>query len=347
MTEWTSDFTGSFHNYLSPGCRICHQGASLVLFVTGLCDRTCFYCPLSEARKGKDLVFANEQKVKGIEGILEEGRAIGALGTGITGGEPLLKKDFVVECMKALKREFGEDHHIHLYTGSRPGPSTLKALRRAGLDEIRIHPPLEDWNDLRWLGPVLAEAKHQGLEAGVEIPALGPAPGIRSAIQKTGAFLNLNELEFSETNQKALKEIGFEAKDLSCGAIGSEETAREHFMNSELKVHYCSSKFKDAIQLRERLKRRADRTSRPFDTPTEDGTIIYGTITPSDLNIALEMLNRLGVPPEMYLICGKKVEIAGWILEDISEKLKKVGCELALVERYPLNNGFVVEVIPL
>jgi len=263
----------------------------LVLFVTGLCDRTCFYCPLSEARKGIDQVFANEQKVRGIEGTLEEGRAIGALGTGITGGEPLLKKDFVVECMKALKCEFGEDHHIHLYTGSRPGPSTLKTLRRAGLDEIRIHPPLEDWNDLRWLGSILAEAKHQGLEAGVEIPALGPAPGILLAIQKTGAFLNLNELEFSETNQKALKEIGFEAKDLSCGAIGSEEIVREYFMDPELKVHYCSSKFKDAIQLRERLKRRADRTSRPFDTPTEDGTIIYGTITPLDLNIALDVLN--------------------------------------------------------
>ncbi len=100
MIEWQSDLVGSFYNYLPPGCRICLQGASLVLFVTGVCERSCSYCPLSEERAGRDVVFADEQPVAGMQDILEEAHSIGALGTGITGGEPLLKLDYVLSASR-------------------------------------------------------------------------------------------------------------------------------------------------------------------------------------------------------------------------------------------------------
>ena len=80
MVEWQSDSVGSIYNYLSPGCRICRQGAGLVLFVTGKCERRCFYCPISLERRGQDVVFADEQPVQKIADILEEARAIRALG---------------------------------------------------------------------------------------------------------------------------------------------------------------------------------------------------------------------------------------------------------------------------
>ncbi len=363
MTEWESDFTGSFSSYLSPGCRICRQGASLVLFVSGVCERDCFYCPLSEERRGKDVVYANERRAGSDSEIIEEARAIGALGTGITGGEPLLKRDFVIRSIRALKREFGEDHHIHLYTGARPGPSSLRDLAEAGLDEIRFHPPASEWSDPRQLSETLREAKFAGLLAGVEIPAIGPAPGIVEAVMKADAFLNLNELEFSETNQSALQALGFKSQEYGCGAVGSEAVALEHFRVEGLKVHYCSSTFKDAVQLRERLKRRAARTARPFDLATEDGTLIYGVIQPCDetadraggagaggsggLASAAELLRGHGVPEEMYTLSEGRIEIAGWILEDIVSDLDGLGCKLALEERYPIEGGPVVERIPL
>ncbi|TRZ68916.1 MAG: 4Fe-4S cluster-binding domain-containing protein [Methanothrix sp.] len=347
MIEWTTDFTASFHNYLSRGCRICHQGASLVLFVTGHCKRGCFYCPLSAARRGKDHIFANERRVEGVEDILDEAHAIGALGTGITGGEPLLELDLVVRYLKSLKKEFGEEHHVHLYTGSLPGSSVMNKLRQAGLDEIRFHPPVSDWARPHRLVDTLKDAKSMGLAAGVEIPALEPAPLVVEAVKRADAFLNLNELEFSETNRLGLEEQGFISKGFDCGAIGCEEMAREHFMIDGLRVHYCSSRFKDAVQLRERLKRRAERTSRPFDLPTADGTLIYGTVTCDDLGLALNMLKNLGVPPEMYSLTDDRLEIAGWILESISEDMKATGSILALEERYPIEGGPVVERIPL
>jgi pyruvate formate-lyase activating enzyme-like uncharacterized protein len=349
MSRWTSDFTGSFYNDLPRGCEICKMGASLVLFITGICERSCFYCPLSSARKNRDVIFANESEAEGIEDILEEGRAIGALGTGITGGEPLLKPDLVIKAIKALKGEFGSDHHIHLYTGTMPDSALLKKLREAGLGEIRIHPPHSEWSNPAGLEDLLCAARSLGLDAGVEIPAIEPAPKIVEAVKRSGAFLNLNELEFSDTNQEDLKIRGFKANDMDCGAEGSEQVAKEFFMDEEARIHYCSSRFKDAVQLRERLKRRSQRVSRLFDIPTDDGTLIFGTITgeEKDLGNAISILEKLGVAQDMYSLEVDRIEIAGWILEEFSKELKSIGLTLALVERYPLEKGPVVERIPL
>jgi len=346
MVEWQSDLVGSVYNYLPPGCRICLQGASLVLFVTGVCERSCPYCPLSEERAGRDVVFADEQPVAGMQDILQEAHSIDALGTGITGGEPLLKLDYVLQCILALKREFGRKHHIHLYTGLLPDRETLQKLRDAGLDEIRFHPPPSVWSSPEGLADALERAKSLGLEAGVEIPAMAPAPGVVQAVREADAFLNINELEFSDTNFEALTALGFLPEDLGAAAVGSEAVAREHFLREDLKVHYCPSRFKDAVQLRERLKRRASRTARPFDFPTEDGTIIHGTIR-GNLDGALQLLADLEVPQEMYAPGAECIDIAAPILEDISKELKRINCNISVIERYPLEDGLVVERIPL
>jgi hypothetical protein len=346
MMPWQSDEVGSVYNYLSRGCEICKKGAGLVLFVTGRCERACFYCPISEERKGKEAVFADEQPAESIEDILAEGRAIGALGTGITGGEPLLRKDFVLQCIMALKEEFGPDHHIHLYTGRMPEREVLERLKAAGLDEIRFHPPVSEWPDPLGLKEALVVAKSIGLEAGVEIPAISPAPEIMRAVAEAGAFLNVNELEFSETNFQEMSKRGFSPQDMGCGAKGSEEVARRHLLREDIKVHYCPSAFKDAVQLRERLKRRAERVARPFDVPTDDGTIVHGIIC-GDLEKAVKMLQDVGVPEEMYVRKGDRIDIAARILEDISKELKSIDCIISLIERYPLEDGLVVERIHL
>ncbi len=346
MTEWQCDSVGSVYNYLSPGCQICRQGAGLVLFITGKCERSCFYCPLSQERKNQDVIFADEQQVQSIEDILKEARAIDALGTGITGGEPLMRLDYLFNCLQTLKHEFGHDHHIHLYTGLLPKRSLLQKLKAAGLDEIRFHPPLSEWSRPAGLEEALRAAKSFGIEAGVEIPAIKAAPKIVEAVRDADAFLNLNELEFSETNFAGLITSGFLPNDLGSGAIGSGDVAKEHFLLDDLKVHYCPSRFKDAVQLRERLKRRANRTMQLFDYVTEEGTIVHGVIE-GDIKSASQILLDLGVPEEMYSCKDLQIDIAASILEDISGELKDIDCILSIIEKYPLDDGLVVERIPL
>ncbi len=352
LTTMRNERSGSFFNYLPQGCRLCYIGAKMVLFVTGLCDRNCFYCPVSYERRGKDLIFANERLVKKDDDIIEEAVSMDALGTGITGGEPLLRLKRVTRYIKLLKNKFGDAHHIHLYTALAPGKKVLESLKSAGLDEIRFHPPPGLWakknlylNTGTGNTPYresIITANELGLSTGIEIPSIpSDLSGILSLLEEFGGFLNLNELEFSETNSDELKKRGFViVDDISSAALGSKEAAESLTFG---KLHFCSSYFKNAIQLRERFKRIAKKLSRDFDEITEDGTVVYGVIEGDCSGI----LKDAGVAENMYFTQNGSIETAWWIAEELADDLKNAGCSVSVIERYPMKNGMVVEKTPL
>lgn len=353
MEKFTEDKTGSFYSYLSEGCRLCQEGAKMVLFVTGLCPKSCFYCPLSDERRGKDLVFANERHINSDEDLLKEAELMDALGTGITGGEPLLKLERVLHYIRMLKASFGIEHHIHLYTSLAPGRKILEKLADAGLDEIRFHPPQECWNDLKnsQYADALQNAKELGIEAGIEIPALEDAEKVAAFAEEMGVFLNLNELEFSDNNSEALLKNGFCLEsDTSSAAAGSCKFAGIAFAKCK-KAHFCSSVYKDAVQLRKRFQRIAKNTAREFDEITDDGTLIYGVIEGGDQELTEKTLQNMEIPSELFEIKDGKIEIAWWVLEelkeDIKEELEPSGSRLTIIERYPFEDGMLVELIPL
>ncbi len=338
------DKSGSFFNFLSVGCRLCYKGAKMVLFVTGACGRNCFYCPVSNERRGKDMIYANERRVYKDEDLIEEALSMDALGTGITGGEPLLRLERVIHYVKLLKNRLGQSHHIHLYTSLAPNTGVLKSLKKAGLDEIRFHPPPNMIQNIgrTYYGTSMMEAQKLGLCAGIEIPSIsGDFQGVTSLLKEVGGFLNLNELEFSETNIAEMKNRGYmPVDDESSAATGSKEVAESlHFE----RLHFCSSKFKDAVQLRERFKRIAGKSARYFDEITDDGTIVYGTIEGN----CLGLLKDAGVQDEMYMVGESSIDTAWWIAEDLVDALKKTGCSVSVIERYPMKNGMIVERTPL
>ena len=88
------------------GCIQCQMGSKLVLFVTGHCHWMCDYCPLSENRREIDFMYANERRVDigDWDAIIEEGRAMNATGTGITGGDPMMAAERSMEACRELKR---------------------------------------------------------------------------------------------------------------------------------------------------------------------------------------------------------------------------------------------------
>lgn len=315
----------------------------MVLFVTGLCNRKCFYCPVSFERKDKDLIFANERLVEKDEDIIEEALSMDALGTGITGGEPILKPERVKHYIKLLKKQFGKEHHIHLYTSLAPGKNLLRSLKEAGLDEIRFHPPIDLWKDINntpYRKSIIA-AHELGISTGVELPSISEdLKGILSLLEEVDGFLNLNELEFSETNSEELKKHGFVVAEDGYAAVGSREAAEKLSFG---RLHFCSSRFKDAVQLRERFKRIAKRNARDFDEITEDGTLVYGVIEGD----GLPTLKKAKVAKEMYSKKNGFIETAWWIAEELADEMKKSGCSVCVIERYPMQNGFVVEKTPL
>ena len=335
---------------LAVGCEHCLNGSKMVLFVTGLCDSGCFYCPVSFERKDKDAIYADEMLVSEEDDIIEEAVSIGATGTGITGGDPLLNMDRTVSFIRMLKGRFGPEHHIHLYTATMDADKA-RTLRDAGLDEIRFHPPEHMWGRLEET-PLKEIAEMGGMDVGIEVPALpGHEDGLGSLLDFCDStdikFVNLNELEFSESNWHMMDDMDYSVLEETSSAVAGSAVTASAVMRARHKtpVHFCSSAFKDGVQLRRRLIRRAERVAEEYDLVTDDGTILRGLLYADDPKAAMELMaDEYDVPEELMRISDFGLEIACWVIEELASGLP-YKCYIS--ERYPTADGLEVERVPL
>ncbi|MFC2154123.1 radical SAM protein [Candidatus Altiarchaeota archaeon] len=359
---------------LPEGCQLCVRGEKLVLFVTGLCPRRCWYCPISEKKKNRDVVYANERPIKFRRDVLEEARLMEARGAGFTGGDPLTRLDRTLDYIRLLKKEFGPGFHIHLYTsGIGASRKVLGRLFKAGLDEIRFHPAKKDWRKIK-------DALTFDWSVGVEIPTL---PGeiertksFISYIDDLGVnFINLNELEVSYTNVDNIERRGYEPMDESFSVNGVEKAAEELLsfcqMETSLRVHYCTIALKDGFQIGNRLKRRARNVAREFDVVTNEGLLVRGAIYLQEFSPSygyerkieslssqkrIRLIERLrgiterlktefGIPEEFLRVDDRKIRILtrADITEKIADELKKLKLKPAIVEEYPTWDALTVD----
>ena len=348
---------------LAKGCQLCVHGKKLVLFITGICAQRCYYCPISEKKFGKDVVHANEWQVKNPnkpKELIEEAKLTEAKGAGITGGDPLANVARCVKYIRLLKKKFGRKFHIHLYTALKlVNKERLEKIYRAGLDEIRFHPDLD--NDALW--PRLELALKYNWDVGVEIPAV---PGKEKQIKKLVdyikdkdkvKFLNLNELELSDTKVPHYNLDGFKPKNkITYGVKGSWETAKrimEYAKNTKLNIHFCTAKLKDKIQVGNRIKRRQKNVAKVYDVKTKEGTLVRGCIYAESLQklrkIKSLLQKELKVPAKLLDIDAKKKRIttAVTVVSELKDWLKKEGVTPAIVEEYPTHDALKVDVIYL
>lgn len=359
---------------LPKGCAYCVRGRKLVLFITGLCPNRCFYCPVSEQKSGKDVVYANEWKIASPRDVIKEAELTDAKGAGITGGDPLVKLDRTIQYIKLLKKKFGKKFHIHLYTPlNLVTEAKLRQLHKAGLDEIRFHPMLgkpDEW-------PRLLLAKNFKWDVGVEIPVI---PGKKKEtiklinyVKDKVDFLNLNELEISDTNANKLLEKGFKPKDeISYGVKGSEKLAKDilnYLQKAKLDVHYCTTTTKDKAQLARRIKRRALNVALKTDFITEEGTLVRGVIYLPELKpgfgygfqiesidakkyaeklkqIKKRLQKHLGIPSGLLHIDAVRPRILTSIalVDDLKDEIKRLHLVPAIVEEYPTWDALEVDV---
>jgi pyruvate formate-lyase activating enzyme-like uncharacterized protein len=353
---------------LPKGCQLCVQGKKLVLFVTGLCSRSCFYCSISDKKYHQDVTFANERPVEGVKDVIEEARINLAEGAGLTGGDSLCQIERTVEYIKALKAEFGSGFHIHLYTTPEGiTEAKLQALYDAGLDELRIHPDLND--EKNW-GKLALPAMFKW-DYGMEIPAI---PGLFEQNKRLIdfakdkiSFLNINELEIADNSANTLNKLGFFTKSSSSYAtLGSEEAAMRLLKyceeNTKLNVHYCTLKLKDRVQMGNRIKLRAKGACQPFDKVSHEGTLLRGVVYIPGLQPGakykerIEAVNNKEVALEKLRgICSHLKE--SWLdqqmlraivsrkeLKSKARAIRLLGGIPAYVEEYPTYDAFLIEV---
>jgi hypothetical protein len=381
-----------YHSYkfkaLPRGCKYCVKGQKLVLFITGLCNRNCFYCPVSDEKRGKDVIYANEWDTghslggitdKELNIIIEEARLCNALGAGITGGDPLLVTDRAVAAINKLKSVYGRKFHIHLYTcPENVTEQKLRDLFNAGLDEIRFHPNLED--DSLW--DRIKLAKLFRWDVGIEIPVIPKYEEKTKKLIDYMAdkidFLNLNELELSDSSGNALEERGYHAKDEESYAVsGSEEMGLALMEYCEekgykFKIHLCTVKLKDAVQIAERIKKRSKNAASALDLVTEEGLLIRGVIylketAPSfsyrkmlkemddarrkELTAKLrrlqeELIKKHSLKKDAITVDEYKLRLltSHKIVKRLASRLKTNGLVPAIVEEYPTKDALEVDI---
>ena len=351
------------------GCIQCQKGSKLVLFVTGHCHWMCDYCPLSENRREVDVMFANERPCNTMEEVIEEAKAMNATGTGITGGDPLMAKERSLEAIVKLKQEFGQKHHIHLYTSIPFATEFAEEFAEAGLDEIRFHLLKLDLQRYR---ETIAACVAAGLYVGVELPAEPDEESrlyeLLEELRGSGIeFLNLNELEITTGNQAEMELRGFNlSSEMTAGAEGSAELAsalkgrvecarlgiedphdgslREPY---DYHLKFCTSSYKDAGQLRARFRRRAGHTLRPHEQLTDDDTILFGSLyTSSTLveNDRREILDATGISADWLYHDSQmnRIEMPVELAEELAEV---VNAPVAIIEVHPTHERLEVSLV--
>ena len=355
------------------GCIQCQMGSKLVLFITGHCHWMCDYCPLSENRREIDWMFANERRVEigDWDAVIEEARAMNATGAGITGGDPVMARERVLEACKILKNEFGDNFHLHMYTSIPFKAEWAKDFAEAGLDEIRFH--FLDLESEKYT-ETMAACVESGMLTGVEIPCEPDKENELMELLETMRdmpvqFLNLNELEITVGNHDNMELRGFNLSDeITAGAAGSGELAtrmRDRVMAASIgapdpengtvrepypyHLKFCTATYKDSGQLRRRFIRRGEHTISPHEILTEDRTLLFGAIDcvqeESDDWID-EIHSETGLPKRfmLYDSDNERIELP---LSMAEELVGEIEAPISLVEVHPTHERLEMTVVYL
>ena len=355
------------------GCIQCQMGSKLVLFITGHCHWMCDYCPLSENRREIDFMYANERKVEidDWDSVIEEARAMKATGAGITGGDPVMVRERVLEACRVLKSEFGTDFHLHMYTSIPFRTEWASEFAEAGLDEIRFH--FLDLDESKYRETMQA-CLDAGMLTGVELPCEpDKEEQLLQLLEKMREmpvqFLNLNELEITVGNHDNMEVRGFNlSSEITAGASGSAEVAtkmRDRVMAATIGVpdpfdgitrepygyhlKFCTATYKDSGQLRRRFLRRGEHTISPYEILTEDGTLVFGAIdckNEDSEDWIQEIHEETGLPRRfMFFDEGnQRIEIPLSMAEELVDVIE---APIALVEVHPTHERLEMTVVYL
>ncbi|MHA1304139.1 MAG: hypothetical protein ACTSPI_10605, partial [Candidatus Heimdallarchaeaceae archaeon] len=230
--------------------------------------------------------------------------------------------------------------------------------------EIRYHFPGLELS--RKMKESISFARTLDWNVGIEVPAI---PRMKSqlieiisfAIEKSLDFVNLNEFEFSETNFNQLKNRNFEPLSTTQSAVkGSKKLALnllKQFKKDSITLHFCSSRYKDKVQLRNRFLRRAHNFARDFDEVTEEGLIVRGRIKVVNKAATLELskyLNsRYKIKPNMLEINEKGNELYTHyeIVKELGKSFEQAFSDkiiqVAVIHQYPMDDGFITYLEPI
>ena len=241
---------------ISPGCRLCHSGSWLCVYITRKCNRDCFFCSQEKLKEGKGSKTADNIRAYVSEEIQFEDveEVVGYLkywkikGLGISGGEPLLVLDKVCRLISLAKEEIPGIYAWVYTNGDLITAQNLMRLKRAGLDELRFDLVARDYEltPLRLAAGIIKNVT-------VEIPTIPKDKekliSLISELRKMGVmYLNLHELMVTKENRSKLAKARISGAGSLDVARGIEAASKK--LRSGLGVNVCPLSYKKTEQTR-------------------------------------------------------------------------------------------------
>lgn len=276
--EWRFSQTKLFTHGISPGCRLCGSGDWSCLFINGICNARCFYCPSTQNQKGQPMTSSLEFKTP--NDYVDYVRAFGIRAVSFSGGEPLMTFERVVQYLKALRAKITDPLYIWMYTnGLLVTEDKLKILADNGLDEIRF-----DISADHYRLDALKKAKKIIPCVTVEIPAIpedleNTRQVIKQLYNEGVDYLNLHQLRCTPFNLSRLVKRGYTfVHGPKATVLETELTALELMRdaletNIALPINYCSFAFRHQFQRAGALTRNALLVKSPYQDITATGHI--------------------------------------------------------------------------
>jgi pyruvate formate-lyase activating enzyme-like uncharacterized protein len=266
---------------LSPGCLICGQGDWLCLYTKSKCTARCFFCPQDGKRKEEPHLYYDMRiKFDTPQVTIDYLDRFKMRGISFSGGEPFVALGEILKHIKRIKKRFGKDMYIWIYTnGDLVNKDKLMRLKEAGLNEIRFNISSRNY-DLR-----PAELAVNIIDTvTVEIPAIPEDYEIVKKclvkMQDIGVkHLNLHGLQASPFNYNNFLKRGYTFLHLPNYPIFESELCALELIKYAvdnkitLPINYCSNTYKFNFQGRGNRMKLVHFVKENFEEVTDLGYI--------------------------------------------------------------------------
>jgi pyruvate formate-lyase activating enzyme-like uncharacterized protein len=346
--NWGFQQTKPWVNSLSPGCKLCGEGQWSCLFITGLCNAHCFYCPTSQEKDEKPqtqrLLFDDP------EAYAHYINWFNWMGVSFSGGEPLLVFDRTIRSIEAIRRLCRPDVYIWMYTNGILGSDEkYKRLAVAGIDEIRF-----DLGATNYHLEVLDGAATFIRNVTVEIPAIPEEvirlKGLLPQLCALGVTrLNLHQLRLTSHNAEKLLQHPYTYLHGEQPTVLESELAAFELLafvveeGLSIGVNYCNFQYKNRFQKAGFRRKMATRLAENNEEITGNGFLRTITVKFAgvDSNISLGILAAMPVLPEQIVLTYK-----GRFLTNLGPPSMSRCHSIAGID-YPIDDGLAVEPILL
>ncbi len=328
--KWEFSDTKLYTHAISPGCRLCGQGDWSCLFINGICNARCFYCPSAQKDDGPpmshSLSFEHPDEYVGYVNRFQ------IKGVSFSGGEPFLNFDRVMTFLEAVKTRTDHPVYVWMYTnGILADKGKFQALRSAGLDEIRF-----DLSADLYRLDALKQALGVIPCVTVEIPAIPEdlpltKPLLHTLNDMGVNYLNLHQVRCTPYNQKHLSKRGYTFVHGPKVTVLETETTALELMEYALEkslglaVNYCSFTYCSQFQGAGARKRYAPVVKTDWEDITRTGHIrrMKLTGTNKDIENICSLMSQAGTDPGLYCMDKNKTSLFFseklWPLLDLSD----------------------------